>query len=385
MPQNRTGNWLLFLIVFSQFAGTSLWFTGNAVINDLIQTRNIVIDIAWITSAVLFGFISGTLVFAMFSIADKFQSSWVFFFSCLIAALFNFFILWIADSSLELFIFRFFTGFFLAGIYPVGMKIASDIFPKRTGNALGFLVGALVLGTAFPHLVKFYSADISFQSIITTSSLLAIIGGLCVMLFIPKYKTGTSQYFNPKAITGLFNSTPSTPPATGYFGHMWELYPFWAFIPFAIQLHNNITGAELNIPLYSFLIIAAGALGCIGGGIISRRAGSKAVASAALVISAACCLISPFILQVATPLFILFMLIWGIAVVADSPQFSALVATNVPATTKGTALTFVTSIGFFISIVSIQLLEIFLEHFGEYGFWLLVPGPILGYIFLRRK
>ena len=118
---------------------------------------------------------------------------------------------------------------------------------------------------------------------------------------------------------------------------------------------------------------------------MSRRAGSKRVASAALVISAACCLISPFILQVATPLFILFMLIWGIAVVADSPQFSALVATNVPATTKGTALTFVTSIGFFISIVSIQLLEIFLEHFGEYGFWLLVPGPILGYIFLRRK
>ena len=385
MPQKRTGNLLLTLIVFSQFAGTSLWFTGNAIISELAVSRNIQVDIAWITSAVIFGFIAGTMTFALFSIADKFHASYVFFTSCLLAAFFNISVLWFADTSAMLFTFRFLTGFFLAGIYPVGMKIASDIFPERTGNALGFLVGALVLGTAFPHLVKYYSTDLSFQATITTSSALAILGGLLVLLFIPKYQLQQQQYFNPKAIAALFKNKPFKAAASGYFGHMWELYAFWAFTPLLITLHNQQNNANLNVPLYSFLIIAIGALGCVVGGIISRKKGSKSVATAALIVSGICCILSPFLISISTIPFIIFIFIWGVAVITDSPQFSALVAKNAIAAQKGTALAFVTSVGFLITIISIQLLEIFLDSFGNYGLWLLVPGPIIGLLLLTRK
>src|SRR6187551_1342329 len=141
---------LLPIVVFSQFAGTSLWFAGNAIITDIQASGNF----ANITSVVQFGFIAGTLVFSLLTIADRFAAKNVFFISSIIAASANLLLLWTAGDFTLLLTLRFITGFFLAGIYPVGMKIAADCFPGKLGNALGFLVGALVLGTAFPHILK---------------------------------------------------------------------------------------------------------------------------------------------------------------------------------------------------------------------------------------
>jgi len=150
----RPSKIILPAIVISQFCCTSLWFAGNGVINDLVIDFDLEVSaLGHLTSAVQFGFIIGTLVFAILTIADRFSPSKVFLISALLASLFNLGVIWEGNSLFSLLTLRFFTGFFLAGIYPVGMKIAADYY-KGLGKSLGFLVGALVIGTAFPHLLK---------------------------------------------------------------------------------------------------------------------------------------------------------------------------------------------------------------------------------------
>src|SRR5215213_6633172 len=172
------------VIVFSQFAGTSLWFAGNAIINEVQKGTNTA-GVANITSLVQFGFITGTLFFAALNIADRFKASKVFFFSSCLAALANIFIIFFEKDVFLIGSMRFFTGFFLAGIYPVGMKIAADWFPQKLGNALGFLVGALVLGTAFPHALKSQIYLLPWKEVMLFTSSLAFIGGLLILLLVP--------------------------------------------------------------------------------------------------------------------------------------------------------------------------------------------------------
>ncbi len=385
MPFSSKHSVYLVIIVLSQFAGTSLWFLGNAVIDDLGKTLSTPINIALVTSVVQGGFIAGTLIFSILTIADRFKSTHVFFLCSLIAAAFNLSIIWFANDVLSLCLFRFFTGFFLAGIYPVGMKIAADIFSKKLGNALGFLVGALVIGTAFPHLLKARVLHVSYTQIIIVSSALATAGGLLMLLFIPASKPVATNGVNYKIIFPLFRLPQFRSAAFGYFGHMWELYAFWAFVPLIIQFHNSFFEQQLDVSFWSFMIIATGALGCIFGGIVSKSKGSKKVAALSLLISGFCCLASPLLINSSTFLFLSFMFVWSFFVIADSPQFSALTAQSVPAETKGTALTFVTCIGFAITIISIQLLQSLSANFGAYSFWLLAPGPALGLFFLLKR
>ena len=186
MVNNQRPPLLLPLIILSQFAGTSLWFAGNAILPDL--QRHLQLDthaISYITTAVQLGFITGTLFFAVLSIADRFAPSRVFFISSCLAALTNLSLVWLADSTVTVFTLRFATGFFLAGIYPVGMKIAADWYEKGLGNALGYLVGALVLGTSFPHLLKSGQLRLNWESVLSFTSVFAFAGGLLVWLFIP--------------------------------------------------------------------------------------------------------------------------------------------------------------------------------------------------------
>jgi MFS family permease len=378
MSQNSK---LLPLIVFSQFAGTSVWFAGNAIIKDIQPASSN--GFANITSIVQLGFIAGTLVFSLLTIADRFAAPKVFFFSSLVAATANILLLWLAKDLTLLFILRFVTGFFLAGIYPVGMKIAADCFPGKLGNALGFLVGALVLGTAFPQVLKFQSDHFNWQAVIVITSFLAVIGGLLVLLFVPPYKKTQVAKINLSTAFNVFRKKDFRGAAFGYFGHMWELYALWTFVPAIIEMYNK-DGAELSIPLWTFWIIAAGGFGCIAGGMISRKAGSKNIAFCSLLISGVCCLCAPFVPGFPPGIFLSFMIIWGVFVAADSPQFSTLVASFAPADNKGTALTIVTSIGFSITIVSIQVLRSVIETWKEYGILILVLGPVFGLISMRR-
>ncbi len=379
---------ILPLIVVSQFAGTSLWFAGNAILPDLQATFNLGIDaVGPVTSAVQLGFISGTLIFALLAVADRFSPSAVFFISSLLAATANLCITWIPKDFYALMTCRFITGFFLAGIYPVGMKIASDWYEKGLGRALGYLVGALVLGTAFPHLLKSFSWQLSWQKIILFTSLFASAGGLLIFLFV---KDGPfrkkAQAFHPRNIVHIFRSKDFRAAAIGYFGHMWELYTFWAFVPALLMLYGNVKDEAINIPFWSFLVIGIGFVSCIAGGYFSRKKGSAGVAFVALLISGTCCVFSFLLLKMSSPFFLVFMLIWGMAVVADSPQFSALVAETAPPAVKGSALTFVTSIGFAITILSVQVMNYFFSaSMSSAGiFILLAPGPLAGLWFMYR-
>lgn len=382
---------ILPLIVLAQFCCTSLWFAGNAVMTDLAETFNLETEaLGHLTSAVQFGFISGTLLFAFLSLADRFSPSKVFFTAALFGAVFNLGLVLKTNSFGSLLLLRYLAGFSLAGIYPVGMKIAADYFQKGLGTSLGYLVGALVLGTAFPHLLKtFASESIPWKLVLYATSGLSLMGGSLVFFLVPDgpfRKRKLKKDFS--AFLKVFRIPDFRAAAFGYFGHMWELYAFWAFIPVILHFFQEFHSLEaFNVPLLSFLIIGCGSVSCVLGGYISENFGTKRTAGTALFLSGCCCLLSPLIfLSGSKPLLVIFLLFWGLTVVADSPLFSTLVANNAPAETKGTALTIVNSIGFAITIFSIQLLTFLISEVSPFYMYLfLAIGPIFGLAALFKK
>ncbi|HUP95095.1 MAG TPA: MFS transporter [Burkholderiales bacterium] len=373
---------ILPIIIASQFAGTSLWFAGNAVLDDLQRQWNLGSEaVGYVTSAVQLGFIAGTLAFAFFAVSDRYSPRKVFFLCSLAGAAANAGVYLFAHGLQSLLALRFVTGFFLAGIYPVGMKIAAGWYRRDLGNAIGFLVGALVLGTAFPHLLKAAGAALPWEAITLTVSVTAAVGGLLMLLFVPDGPySAKGARFDPRALALIFSSRLFRASAFGYFGHMWELYAFWAFVPLVLAAHAaQPAHAALNVPLWAFCVIGAGALGCVCGGLVSLKLGSARVAFAQLCMSGVCCLLSPFMFHAPTPVFLAFLLVWGVTVVGDSPQFSALNARNAPQTLVGSALTIANCIGFAITIVSIQLLNHIRPIVGaDYLFVVLAIGPALG-------
>lgn len=380
--------WILPIIVVAQFCCTSLWFAGNAVMADLSVFFDLGEDaLGDLTSAVQFGFIVGTLTFAFLTLADRYSPSKLFFLCALIGAILNSCTIIEAQTYWSLMSIRLATGFCLAGIYPVGMKIASDYYQQGLGKSLGFLVGALVLGTAFPHFLKSFGTLFAWQSVIIAVSGMAFTGGLLVLLLVPDGPNRVpSQKVDFSALFTVFKNKPFRAAAFGYFGHMWELYAFWAFVPLMLSLYTSMHPQYLlNIPLLSFFIIGIGGLACIISGYLSTFYGAKRIAFFALLASCFCCLFSPlFFLSNSPFLFVGFLLIWGMVVVADSPLFSTLVAHNAIPTSKGTALTIVNCIGFAITIVSIQLLNNINDIITmQYSMVLLAIGPILGLFALR--
>ncbi len=345
---------ILPVIVFSQFAGTALWFAGNAVLADLQSAYGLPdAALGWLTSAVQLGFIAGTLVFAYFALADAFSPRRIFLVCALAGAAANLGMLAAGGDLGVLLPVRFATGFFLAGIYPIGMKIASGWFKTDLGRAIGWLVGALVLGTALPHLIRGLGTGLPWAGVIVAVSLIAAAGGLAMFLAVPDgpfLKAGAA--FDPRALAAVFAVRRFRASAFGYFGHMWELYAFWAFVPWVLATKS----ATLDLSLWSFAIIGVGSVGCVAGGWWSMRTGSARVAATQLSVSGACCLLSPLLFLAPLPVYLGFLLIWGIAVVGDSPQFSTLNAHNAPADRVGSALTIVNCIGFAITVVSIHLL-----------------------------
>lgn len=384
---NRSRSHILPVIVLAQFACTSLWFAGNVAVGDRLRELSLpAATFGHLVVAVQLGFITGTLLFAILAVADRFSPSRVFFSCALLAAAVNLLVFFGTDYHLLL-VSRLLTGFFLAGIYPVGMKIAADHHQQGLGTALGWLVGALVLGTAFPHFVKLITAAISWQWILYTTAFLSVLGGWLILLLVPDGPFRTrSKGFAVAGFLQVFRMPAFRSAAFGYFGHMWELYAFWAFVPVILNTYAEQQQQPLSVPFWSFLVIGSGMLSCIAGGYLSKRIGSKAVAKTALLFSAVCCMGSPLFFELTFPFFIAGLIIWSMAVIMDSPQFSTLVAGAVPAEIRGTALTITNSIGFLITVISIETLGFLRPHLSPVMLYLvLAPGPILGWIAMQRK
>lgn len=372
-------------IAIAQLFGTSLWFSANSAAPDLMRAWGIGISgIGLLTNAVQLGFILGTMTFALTGLADRYPASRIFVVSAGCGAMFNACFARFSHGLTSAAGFRFLVGLSLAGIYPIGMKLVVSWAPNRRGAALAYLVGMLTLGTALPQGVRFIGATWRWQAVILTSSGLAIAGGLLILWLGDgphlARRPGTSGIRMGGVLTA-FRSEQLRAAALGYFGHMWELYTFWTLVPSIIATALAVRMQRLSVPGLAFLIIAIGAAGCIIGGLLSRRIGSARVAALALGTSGLCCFIVAAAGITFSPLALMaILLVWGAAVVADSPQFSALAAEAAPANQVGAVLAIQNSVGFAITIASIALATSVYHRLGLSIGWVLLPGPLLGLV-----
>ncbi|MBO0700415.1 MAG: MFS transporter [Zavarzinella sp.] len=369
------------LIVIAELCGTSLWFSGSNAIQELANLWDLsAAGRAWLLMAVQLGFIAGTLGLAASGLADAFRSHHVFAVAAAVGAVANYGFLRWSDGPAAAIAFRFMTGIALAGVYPLGMKLVVSWAPDRAGSALGWLVGALTAGTAMPFLARAVGGNEYWGEAVLASSVLALLGGAMVLLVGEGPAVRARAGFAWGRVWGVFRIPEFRASALGYFGHMWELYAFWALVPMLVGL-LGMSGRELW--LGTFAVIAAGAVGCVVGGRASRVRGSRMVAQVALAGSGALCLLSPALPDIPAWLGFAMLAVWGFFVVADSPQFSAMSAKASPPDVVGSALAVQNSIGFFITVFSIQLTAAVWDGLREWTPWLLAPGPVLGLLALR--
>jgi len=374
----------LALLSLAELLGMSLWFSGSAVVPALTREWQLSpSQISWIAIAVQLGFVAGTLISATLNLPDIISSRHLFAVSAFLGAAVNvIFGFYVNDPSTAILL-RFLTGVCLAGVYPPGMKIMATWFRERRGMALGVLVGALTMGKATPYLVNAVGSA-NWRTNILFVSLLAAAGGLVVLLFVEDgpYALARAK-FDMSQIVRVFSNRGVRLASFGYFGHMWELYGMWIWIPVMIRSSLALRNANPELAeVGSFIVIAAGAIGCVVAGLLADRVGRTLVTSWAMAISGTCCLVIGLLYGGSPVLLLLVAAIWGATVVADSAQFSSCVTELGDPQYIGTALTIQMCIGFLLTSVSIEIVG----KIGDwrYAFMILAPGPLFGVISMLR-
>ena len=383
-PLSAGGKWRsLILLAVCEVAAMALWFSATAVIPALQAEHQLsAFTQSLFTSAVQFGFVAGSLVSAVLGLADRFDPRRFLMCSALVASLANAGILIADPASFSVVLLRFVTGACMAGIYPVGMKIAASWAVNDMGLLIGFLVGAITLGTASPRLFNALGG-VDWRFPIAAASAAGLLSALLINLVRLGPRIQAAPRFNPKFVLWAWRIKPIRLANLGYLGHMWELYAMWAWIgaflhaSFALSL--GAEQASLLAKLATFATIAAGALGCIAAGFLADRLGRTTLTMLAMAVSGSCALGIGFFFGAAPWLLILLCLVWGVAVIADSAQFSSSIAELSDRYLIGTMLTVQTSLGFLLTLITIHLMPYAVEWLGwRYAFLPLAIGPFLG-------
>jgi MFS family permease len=383
MPIQTPRRMLLF-VAAAEILGMTLWFSATAAGPQIAQEFTLDAGSrAWLTMAVQAGFVAGTLLTALTNAADAINARRLFALGCVAGAACNAAIA-AAPTAGAIIALRFCTGAALAWVYPPGMKIAAGWFRERRGTALGIVVGAVGLGSAFPHLLAWLGAGVSWRMLVAASSVLALGGAAIVTVGVTDGPhVSASSPFDRHALRVVLRSRGTRLAMLGYFGHMWELYALWTWI--AAFAAASLGTAATTGSAVAFVTIASGAIGCVVAGFWADRWGKARIAGAAMLASAACALASPAFYGAPLAALLVLAVIWGFTVVADSAQFSALVTEHTARTHVGTALTLQTSAGFLLTMVSMRLVPPLVSVGGwKWAFVFLVPGPLLGALAMRK-
>jgi len=388
LPAQEARSWrVLTLLALAELLGLSLWFSGSAVVPALTKEWQLTeAQVSWISIAVQLGFVVGTLISAVLNLSDIISARHLFAVAGVIGALTNAAFGLLAHDPNSAIALRFATGVCLAGVYPPGMKVMATWFRQRRGMALGVLVGALTLGKATPYLVNAIGSS-NWRNNVLFVSALAVVGSAIVLLFVEDGPYALPRAtFDLRQVTKVFSNRGVRLASFGYFGHMWELYGMWIWIPVMMRASVAVVGGNPKfVETGSFLIIGFGALGCVIAGVLADRVGRTLVTSWAMAISGSCCLIVGFLYGANPYLLFVIAAIWGASVVADSAQFSSCITELGDPQYIGTALTIQMCLGFLLTTISIELIPKAVNVVGwRYAFMILAPGPMLGVISMLR-
>ncbi len=372
----------LFILVLCEVMTLALWFSASATIPDLRQEFALSdTQASLFTSMVSVGFVCGTLLSAIFGLADRLEPHRFFMGAAFLGAVFNAAILLVDPSTSIVLIFRFLTGAIMAGVYPVGMKMAASWAEKDMGLLVGTLVGALTLGSAMPHLFNALGG-LDWRVTIISASASACLAALLINLAKTGPKFGKSPKFQPNFIFHAWRDKPLRFANFGYIGHMWELYAMWGWIGVFLLASFKVTEVE-NAGFWAnvstFVVVGSGAIGCLAGGWLADRIGRTALTMSAMAVSGTCALGVGLLFGASPVLLMIVCVIWGISIIADSAQFSSCVMELSDPDHIGTMVTMQTCTGFLLTLSSIHLVPVWVDMVGwQWAFAPLAIGPFFG-------
>jgi MFS family permease len=369
------------LIALVQIMGLSVWFSATAAVPSLRSEWGVgSIAAGWLTASVQIGFAAGAVASALLNLADRIEPQRLVASGAGCAAACTGALALFAHGLSAAIPLRFLTGFVLAAVYPVGMKLmASWSESADRGRSFGVLIGALTLGSALPHLINGLG-PLPWRTVMGVAATLSAAGAVIALAAIVPgpHLDGRVMRPSPRHALAMFADRGAQLTNVGYFGHMWELYALWTWLSMFLLAGNQGRGDKVGVIAFSAIGIA-GAAGSLLGGWASDRIGRRAAAVTALVISASCCLASPLFFTAPTPVLVLFLLVWGASVIADSGVFSTSLSEIANKRLVGTALTAQTAIGFLLTVAAIHLVPVTADLVGwRYAFLLLAPGPVIG-------